>query len=477
MPPQSRGGLGEEQDSSPSVQPGLPPPRTRPHLQRVPSPTILIPDQPTPTLQHTSPRIIPGSLTSPELQGKSKDDFTLGDDDEESSIGEDEEEFQSHYSRNSPASTTEDEDDEDDADQDNDFNPSSTETIRTHSDRLQRVASLPVSNPQRPPLPHSHSTASLRPPPPLPPVPPPLYPPFYNRPPTPLPPSPSLTSLLRPPSILNRSTTSTRPTTPDSSDVETPLDTEAAVAHSARRATPLPPTSPKVPTYEYYGFVLYLASTLSFIIYLLWSYLPSFFLHALGVTYYPNRWWSLAIPSWIVMLLVFIYVALTSYNVEYLTLKMESLECIVDDTANIAILDEHGRIRRGGSKRLVAEFEERKKLRRGKAKALNSWSKSSTGTGSGRAKKKHKDGSRRRKQHASSSPDKQHSQFPLEPLDSDSEDLNWLAYIAQYGPTEHGARSGNKDFLAWKQIWNQGTDAVMDVPIGGVCQVLYGGED
>lgn len=81
-------------------------------------------------------------------------------------------------------------------------------------------------------------------------------PPYYNRPPTPLPASPSLTSLLRPPF----STTTSRPTTPDSSE----NDTEAAVAKSARIATTVPRASPKVPTYEYYGFVLYLLSSLAF---------------------------------------------------------------------------------------------------------------------------------------------------------------------------------------------------------------------
>ena len=85
-------------------------------------------------------------------------------------------------------------------------------------------------------------------------------PPFYNRPPTPLPPSPSLTSLLRP----AFSTTNSRPTTPDSSENDTPNDTEAAVARSARTATTVPRASPKVPTYEYYGFVLYLMSSLVF---------------------------------------------------------------------------------------------------------------------------------------------------------------------------------------------------------------------
>lgn len=85
-------------------------------------------------------------------------------------------------------------------------------------------------------------------------------PPFYNRPPTPLPPSPSLTSLLRP----TFSTTNSRPTTPDSSENDTPNDTEAAVAKSARTATTVPRASPKVPTYEYYGFVLYLMSSFVF---------------------------------------------------------------------------------------------------------------------------------------------------------------------------------------------------------------------
>ena len=85
-------------------------------------------------------------------------------------------------------------------------------------------------------------------------------PPYYNRPPTPLPASPSLTSLLRP----SFSTTTSRPTTPDSSENDTPNDTEAAVAKSARIATTVPRASPKVPTYEYYGFVLYLLSSLVF---------------------------------------------------------------------------------------------------------------------------------------------------------------------------------------------------------------------
>ncbi|KAH8657216.1 PIG-P-domain-containing protein [Tricladium varicosporioides] len=214
------------------------------------------------------------------------------------------------------------------------------------------------SSPSPPPLQHQHNF---------------FAPPFYNRPPTPLPPSPSLTSLLRP----------SRPTTPDT---------------SADELEPVPRASPKVPTYEYYGFVLYLFSSLSFLIYLLWSYLPSPFLHALGIYYYPNRWWSLALPSFLVMTLVYIYVALASYNTGYLTLPLGSIETIIDDAANIATLD-------------------------GKGKKIASIIGNSNGKEKGRREREEK------------------KEVTL------------------------------KD---WRSVWSQGTDAVMDVPLGGVCEILYG---
>ncbi|KAL6720317.1 hypothetical protein ACLMJK_002238 [Lecanora helva] len=212
-------------------------------------------------------------------------------------------------------------------------------------------------------------------------------PPYYNRPPTPLPASPSLTSLLRPPF----STATSRPTTPDSSDNDTANDTEAAVAKSARNATTVPRASPKVPTYEYYGFVLYLLSSLAFLMYILWSYLPSPFLHQLGIYYYPNRWWSLAIPSFLVMTIIYIYVALASYNTGYLTLPLNSIENLVDDAAQVAAIDSKGQIRRKGASK--PNFV--------------------TGVEDGQAVK-------------------------------------------------------------WSSLWDEGTDAVMDIPIGGVCEVLYG---
>lgn len=211
----------------------------------------------------------------------------------------------------------------------------------------------------------------------------PPLPPFYGRPPTPLPPSPSFSSLI---------TIKSRPATPYASD-DDPAD-------------PSPPTSPKVPTYEYYGFVLYLFSSLSFLIYLLWSFLPSPFLHALGIYYYPNRWWSLAVPSFLVMTVVYIYVALQSYNTEVLTLPLNAIQTIVDHSAQVAVLDSKGRLMHGHAEGVAIH-------RKSKAEKAKS---------------------------------------------------NSLAV----------PRSPGQEML---EAWCVGTDAVLDVPLAGVCEMLYARRD
>jgi phosphatidylinositol glycan class P protein len=243
-----------------------------------------------------------------------------------------------------------------------------------------------------------------------------LFPPFYNRPPTPLPPSPSLTSLLRP----SFSTTNSHPTTPDSSDVDLPSGTGAttdgtstptnlaSITKSARHAPTVPRAAPKVPTYEYYGFALYLASSAAFLMYILWAYIPAPMLHQMGIHYYPNRWWALAVPCWLVVLVIYIYVALASYNTRYLTLPMSSCENLVDECGQVAVVDRRtGKIIRD---RVIGTGK--------RAAATSAGGKSSAGAGRG---------------------------------------SNALEGF-QYGADEE---------VDWKRLWSTGTDAVMDVPIGG----------
>ncbi|KAL1903611.1 hypothetical protein Sste5346_000240 [Sporothrix stenoceras] len=365
------------------------------------------------------------------------------------------------------------------------------------------------------------------------PPPPPLQnhfaPPFYGRPPTPLPPSPSLTSLLRP----------SRPTTPDATDDE---------------LEPVPRAAPQVPTYEYYGFVLYLFSSLAFLIYLLWSYLPSPFLHALGIYYYPNRWWSLAIPSFLVMTFVYIYVALAAYNTEILTLPLDSIETIVDGAAKMAAVDEDGCVviiggpdgthvqgrgvtassasessgNRPTSSRSQSRLQQQKPSQTQQQKppltqaqthrrqnpslhnadTIASWSASKPFThqrepsspspplGKTAWRDRSVKNSRDRKNKKSNAAGTTTSSGAGDDAENDNaahaaEDsgLTMSGRVRGWGGGRPGSRGNASDGhdgssysnstthrtpSDWNRLWNMSTDAVMDIPLAGVCEVLYG---
>jgi hypothetical protein len=57
---------------------------------------------------------------------------------------------------------------------------------------------------------------------------------------------------------------------------------------------------------EFYGFAIYLASHVLFALYLAWALLPDDSIHALGITYFPNKWWALVLPIWGMMLIPWI---------------------------------------------------------------------------------------------------------------------------------------------------------------------------
>ncbi|KAG5440527.1 hypothetical protein PCK2_000461 [Pneumocystis canis] len=147
-------------------------------------------------------------------------------------------------------------------------------------------------------------------------------PPLYGHPPGPLA-SLSFTSLFRT-SSLHLSTT------PESSDNES--FNRAQNINFVKRY----PLTAKVPTYEYYGFVLYLGSTIVFGIYIIWSYFPVSLLDAMGITYYPGKWWSLTFPSYFIIAIIYIYFVLIGYNTKVLTPKFNQMECITDLYAKVS---------------------------------------------------------------------------------------------------------------------------------------------
>lgn len=262
-------------------------------------------------------------------------------------------------------------------------------------------------------------------------------PPFYNRPPTPLPPSPSLTSLLRPPF------TPSRPTTPDSSD------SEGIITHSSQLSARTPRYAPKVPTYEYYGFMLYVISLAAFLLYIFWSFAPARVLEAVGLSYYPSRWWSLALPSYLVVVVCYIFVALAGYNTSVLTFPLGALETVVDIGGNIAA---------------VAPAINTAVAAAAATAAAAAGEGGSGGGGGGGGGMSH-----------------------MAPLASEQSvdsaagtgrSEKWGDMLRQRDRSGSGSGSGNglssSQHDDWKGLWSRGTDAVMDVPIGGVCEVLYG---
>ncbi|KAJ2801161.1 hypothetical protein H4R20_003786 [Coemansia guatemalensis] len=88
------------------------------------------------------------------------------------------------------------------------------------------------------------------------------------------------------------------------------------------------------PTFEYYGFVVYLVSLAAFVVYLLWAYLPDQALEAVGITYYPDRYWAVALPAWWLMAVAFIYLFNMAMNM-YNTPLLSSKDNITDPFSNL----------------------------------------------------------------------------------------------------------------------------------------------
>ncbi|KAH9946914.1 PIG-P-domain-containing protein [Amylocystis lapponica] len=76
---------------------------------------------------------------------------------------------------------------------------------------------------------------------------------------------------------------------------------------------PLPPADARSRAPEFYGFVAWTSTYLLFGFYLLWALLPDEYIHALGVSWYPNREWAVLLPAYsivVVLLTYFTYFAL-----------------------------------------------------------------------------------------------------------------------------------------------------------------------
>lgn len=98
---------------------------------------------------------------------------------------------------------------------------------------------------------------------------------------------------------------------------------------------------------EVYGFVVWISASLCLVLYLLWAYLPPSLLHSLHITYYPDRYWAVAVPAYLSLLPLFLCFTYVSYNL-YRTTPLSDIAALEDGWTRYEIASGGAVVGRGG---------------------------------------------------------------------------------------------------------------------------------
>ena len=87
---------------------------------------------------------------------------------------------------------------------------------------------------------------------------------------------------------------------------------------------------------DVYGFILWIFIRIGGVLFLMWALVPDSVWHSQGVTYYPDRYWSIAVPTYLCVSFWCLVLGYVGYNY-YTTNHWDSINTIKDGFAECPI--------------------------------------------------------------------------------------------------------------------------------------------
>ncbi len=123
---------------------------------------------------------------------------------------------------------------------------------------------------------------------------------------------------------------------PQSSTIESWVDEKSDQSFRSFRSPPSPLAHRS--SGEYYGFALFIFSTVLWVVWIGWALTPDEVLQSIGIAWYPNREWAFLIPAWSLFAVLATYAVFIGLNARN-TPELEEMANVTDSAQNVLRID------------------------------------------------------------------------------------------------------------------------------------------